>query len=103
MGAALAALFVGLAAMVAGAATGRRTTAIAVGTALFAASYLLQGLAGLVSWIKPLRVLSPLYHATGTEPIRHGLPIGNYAVLVVLCVVTAVSVVIVFDRHDITR
>ena len=56
-----------------------------------------------MSWIEPLRVLSPLYHATGTQPIRNGLPVGNYAVLVALCVVTALAVVIVFDRHDLTR
>ncbi len=103
LGAAFAALFFGLTAMLAGAATGKRTTAIAVGTALFAASYLLAGLAELVSWIEPLRVLSPLYHATGTQPIRNGLPVGNYAVLVALCAVTAVAVVVVFDRHDLTR
>ena len=102
-GAALAALFVGLATMFTGAATGRRAVAIGVGTALFAVSYLLVGLAGLVSWIEPLRVLSPLYHATGTQPIRNGIPFGNYAVLVALCSATAVAVVVVFDRHDLTR
>ncbi len=103
LGAALAAVFVGLAAMLTGAATGRRTMAIGVGTALFAVSYLLVGLAGLVSWLEPLRVLSPLYHATGTEPIRNGLPAGNYAVLVALCIAAALGVVIAFDRHDLTR
>ena len=77
--------------------------AIGVGTALFAASYLLVGLAGLVSWIEPLRVLSPLYHATGTQPIRNGLPAGNYAVLAALCIATAIGAVIAFDRHDLTR
>ena len=103
LGAALSALFVGLATMLTGAATGRRAVAIGVGTALFAASYLLVGLAGLVSWIEPLRVLSPLYHATGTQPIRNGLPAGNYAVLVALSIATAIGAVIVFDRHDVTR
>jgi ABC-2 type transport system permease protein len=70
---------------------------------LFAASYLLVGLAGLVSWIEPLRVLSPLYHANGTLPLRNGLPVANYSLLLALCLVTAGAVVVVFDRHDLTQ
>ncbi len=103
IGAALAALAVGLIALLAGATTGSRTFAIGAGTAVFAASYLIVGLAGLVSWIQPLRVLSPLYHANGTQPLRHGLPVGNYTLLLVLCVALTIGVVAVFDRHDLTR
>lgn len=103
IGAALAALLVGLVALLAGAATGSRAFAIGAGTAVFAASYLIVGLAGLVSWIEPLRVVSPLYHANGTQPLRHGLPVGNYALLVALCVAMIIGVVAVFDRHDLTR
>lgn len=32
-----------------------------------------------------------------------GLPAGNYTVLAALCVAMALGVVIVFDRHDLTR
>jgi ABC-2 type transport system permease protein len=103
LGSALVALFVGLVAMLAGAATGSRAFAIGTGTVLFAASYLLVGLAGLVSWIEPLRVLSPLYHANGTLPLRNGLPVANYSLLLALCLVTAGAVVVVFDRHDLTQ
>lgn len=99
VGAALVAVFIGLVAMLTGAATGSKAVAIGVATAVFAASYLIVGLAGLVSWIEPLRVISPLYHANGTLPLRHGLP-GNYSVLVALCLVTIAAVVAVFDRHD---
>ena len=103
LGAFLVSLFFGLVAMLAGAATGRRAIAIGIATALFAASYLLTGLAGLVSWIEPLRVLSPLYHANGTTPLRHGFPVANYAVLAALCVVALTGVVMVFNRRDLTR
>ena len=103
LGAALAAVFVGLAAMLAGAVTGSRAIAIGTGTVIFAASYLLVGLAGLVSWIEPFRILSPLYHANGTQPLRHGLPAANYAVLVTLCIATSIAAVVAFDRQDLTR
>jgi ABC-2 type transport system permease protein len=102
-GAALAAIFIGLLSMMAGAATGNRAVAIGVGTAIFATAYLIVGLAGLASWIKPFRVVSPLYHATGTQPLKHGLPAANYLLLVGLCAITAVGIVAIFDRHDLTR
>ena len=103
LGAALVALFFGLVSMFVGALSGSRTIAIGVPTAMFAASYLIVGLTGLVSWLKPARLLSPLYHANGTQPLVHGLPVGNYLVLIGLCVVTLVATVIAFERRDLVR
>jgi ABC-2 type transport system permease protein len=102
-GALLVALFCGLVAMLVGAATGRRSVAIGVATIVFAASYLIVGLAGLVSWLEPLRIISPLYHANGTEPLVHGLPLGNDLTLVGLCVATLWATVMVFERRDLAR
>ncbi len=102
-GAALLAFGFGLLAMLAGAGSGSRAVAIGVPAALFVASYLVVGLAGLVSWLEPFRVISPLYHASGTHPLAHGLPAGNYAVLAAWCAVTAIVTIVVFERRDLVR
>jgi ABC-2 type transport system permease protein len=103
LGALLVALFSGLVAIFVGAATGRRSVAIGVATVVFAASYLIVGLAGLVSWLEPLRIISPLYHANGTEPLVHGLPVGNYLTLIGMSVAVLLATVMVFERHDLAR
>lgn len=103
LGAWLLAVWTGWLAMLAGAASGSRGVAIGVPAAVFTASYLVVGLAGLVSWMEPLRLVSPLYHANGTNPLVNGLPVVNYAVLAGLCAVTLVTTVIVFERRDLTR
>jgi ABC-2 type transport system permease protein len=103
LGAWLLAVWTGWLAMLAGAATGSRGAAIGLPAAVFAASYLVVGVAGLVSWIEPLRFVSPLYHANSTTPLANGLPVVNYAVLVVLCAVTLAATVVVFERRDLTR
>jgi ABC-2 type transport system permease protein len=103
LGAALVAVLIGLLTMLVGAAVGRRSTAIGVATAVFAASYLIVGLAGLVSWLEPFRVLSPLYHANGTRPLQTGLPLGNYLVLVGLCIAALLMTLATFDRRDLVR
>ena len=100
LGAGLVAFLFGAIAMLAGAATGSRAVAIGFPAALFAATYLLVGLAGLVDWLKPFRVISPLYHANGTHPLANGLPLGNYLLLGALGVVTVIANLVVFERRD---
>ena len=73
----------GLAAMAAGALTGRRGAAIGAGTALAAASYLLSSLAPVVSWIRPGRYASLFYWSVGNGQISQGVSPGDYAVLIV--------------------
>lgn len=102
-GAGLVAYGFGALAMLAGAATGSRAVSTAVPAAVFVAAYLVVGLAGLVSWVEPLRVISPLYHASGTHPLDNGLPLANTAVLVAWCVVTVLATMVVFDRRDLVR
>ena len=103
LGAALTALFVGLATMLVGAATGRRAVAIGVGTALFAASYLLVGLAGLVSWIEPLPRAVPAVSRNRDAADPERLPGRQLAVLAALCIAAAIGTVNAFDRQDLTR
>ena len=100
---ALVAVLFGLLAMLAGAASGSRAVSIGVPAALFAASYLLVGLSGLVDWLERYRVLSPLYHATGTHPLAEGLPIANTLVLLGLALAVLAALLAAFDRRDIVR
>lgn len=103
VGAGLVAYGFGALAMLTGAASGSRTVAIGVPAALFAAGYLIVGLAGLVSWLEPFRVISPLYHATGTHPLDHGLPVANFALLVLWCALPVLATIVVFERRDLVR
>jgi len=103
LGATLLAFLIGVIAMVVGAATGRRSAAIGAGSVVFVAGYLIVGLASFVSWLEPLQVVSPLYHADGTNPLQHGLPVANYLVLLAACVVAVAAAVVVFDRRDLAR
>jgi ABC-2 type transport system permease protein len=102
-GAALVAFGFGALAMLAGAASASRSIAIGLPAALFVAAYLVVGLAGLVSWLEPFRVISPLYHATGTRPLQNGLPWANFAILVGWCAATVFATVVVFERRDLVR
>ncbi|MCZ7525308.1 MAG: ABC transporter permease [Acidimicrobiia bacterium] len=100
LGSALLAALHGAVAMLVGAATGSRAAAIGVATAVFAGGYLVFGLSGLVSWLEPADVLTPLYHASSTEPLRYGLPVGNYLLLAGTTVALLVAATWVFERRD---
>ncbi len=102
-GAALVAFGFGMIGMAVGAASSSRSAAVGVPAALFVASYLVVGLAGLVSWLEPFRVASPLYHATGTHPLANGLPVGNFALLGAGCVAAVLATVVLFERRDLVR
>ena len=100
-GAGLVALLYGLLAFTVGAATGNRGLALGVGSAAFGAGYLIQALSGLVDALKPMRALSPLYHANGTVPINTGFPVWHHLLLAAVCAVLAVLAVRLFDRRDV--
>lgn len=99
-GAALLCVLHGYVALLVGAATGSRAAAIGVSASVFTAGYLLQALAGLVAWLRPLRVFSPFYLYNGSMPITHGFALGHDAVLLALCVAALVAAVAVFERRD---
>jgi ABC-2 type transport system permease protein len=103
LGAALVGFGFGMVAMLVGAASSSRAVAIGVPAALFVASYLLVGLAGLVAWLEPFRIVSPLHHATGTHPLTNGLPVANFALLAAWCVAAVVATGAVFERRDLVR
>jgi len=101
LGAGLVALIHGLLALTIGAATGNRGLALGVSAGAFAAGYLIQALSGLVDALKPLRALSPLYHANGTLPINTGLPIWHHLLLAGFCAMLAIVAIRLFERRDI--
>jgi ABC-2 type transport system permease protein len=99
-GTATVAILCGAATMLVGVLTGSRTVAVGTVAALFAASYLAVGLAGLVSWLEPVRYLSMLWYANGSAPVMHGLPVGDAAVLLVVTVVVAAATVVAFRARN---
>jgi beta-exotoxin I transport system permease protein len=91
----------GLAAMAAGALTGRRGAAIGAATALAAASYLVSSLAPVVSWIQPARYASLFYWSVGNSQINHGVSPADYAVLIATGICALTAAVLAFHRLDI--
>lgn len=98
-GAVLLALAFGGIGMLIGAATGHRASAIAFSTALAVAAYLLNALAPLVDFLHAIRWISPWYHYTAGDPLRHGLAV-NSLVFVAVLAVTVVLIPLVFERRD---
>lgn len=95
----LAALFATLSLAV-GAATGHRGLARGSAAAAVIASYLVSSLSVLVSWLEPLRVLSPWYHALGVDPIGSGLAPFRVLVLVLATMVFGAVAMVGFERRD---
>jgi ABC-2 type transport system permease protein len=75
------ALDFGLVAMAVGALSGRRGTALGIGTAIAAASYLVSSLAPVVSWLEPAKYTSLLYWSIGDNQLGSGVAAIDYAVL----------------------
>ena len=91
----------GLLAMAVGAVTGRRGTALAVATAVAAASYLVSSLAPVVSWVRPARFASLFYWSVGNGQLTDGLSLVDGVVLVVVAVAAAGATVVAFRRMDV--
>lgn len=97
---ALLALLFGSVALALGAATGRRAVARGITAALVVASYLVSSLAGVVSWLQPVRPASPWYHALGVDPLTVGFAPWHLVVLAVVTVCFGGIAVAGFDRRD---
>jgi ABC-2 type transport system permease protein len=90
----------GLVAITAGAATGRRGTALGIAAALAAASYLLAALATAIPAIRPARYLSLFYWSAGNDQISHGVSAADYAVLTGAGLCALGAAVTAFRRAD---
>jgi ABC-2 type transport system permease protein len=90
----------GLITMAAGAATGRRGTALGIGTGLAAASYLLSSLAPTIPRIRPGRYLSLFYWSVGNDQISNGVSIADFTVLTVAGLCALIAAVAAFRQAD---
>ena len=97
---ALMGLDFGLIAITAGAATGRRGTALGIASALAAASYLLSALASAIPAIRPARYLSLFYWSAGNDQISRGVTAVDYAVLITVGLCALGTAVTAFRRAD---
>jgi ABC-2 type transport system permease protein len=90
----------GLITMAAGAATGRRGTALGIGAGLAAASYLLSSLASTISAIRPGRYVSLFYWSVGNDQVSRGVSAGDFTVLIAVGLGALLAAVLTFRRAD---
>ena len=94
-------LFFGTLSLSVGAATGRKTLAMAVAGTYAAAGYVVNALAGDIEVMRWLSRLSPFHYYSEANPLSGGFPVGDYLVLLAGTAVLAVTAVLAFDRRDV--
>ncbi len=94
------ALAVGTLTLATGAATGRRTAALAVGAGLAVASYVAHALGTAVGGAAWLTDVSPWSWYLGDDPLATGFDVGGLLLLAALTVVAAVAGLVAFERRD---
>ncbi|MEV0272645.1 ABC transporter permease subunit [Hamadaea sp. NPDC050747] len=92
--------FTGIAFLV-GAASGRRTTVLAVTGAIAVATYMANAIGGMFAGVSWLTWLSPFHYFIGTDPLHTGWHPVELLVLLVTGVATAAAGVILFDQRDV--
>ncbi len=101
VGVLLLAVDFGALAMLVGAATGSRGTALGVTSALAALAYIISSLAPVVHWLHPARFASPFFYAVGDGQLAQGLSAAWAGVLIGVAVVLAFASAMAFDRLDV--
>ncbi len=97
----LLAIEFGALAVLAGAQTGRLGMSRALPAFAAVAAYVVNALAPLVSWLEPVRPLSPFFQYSGHDPLRHGWsPIG-IAVSVVSTLALVAAATVAINRRDV--
>ena len=98
---ALFALAIGCLAFAAGAATGQRGFTVGLATVVAAVSYLLNAVAPLAHWSKPLQKVSLFYYYGGAEPMYTGFRPLNIGVLLGVMLVAVAVAFATFQRRDV--
>ena len=100
---ALFALVFGALALAVGGVWPGRSRAIAVAAAAATVSWVLDGLAKIVSWLEPIQNVSPYHLAFGRDPLTNGAPWLEWGVLV--AVIAALVAVTLFGlgRRDVRQ
>ena len=83
-----------------GAATGRKSLAVAIPAALAVATYVLYVAGLLVASVDPWQHLSPLEQALASGPLGGGLPL-DFVWLALGCVLVTLATLPTLDRRDI--
>jgi ABC-2 type transport system permease protein len=91
----------GAIALLVGALTGRVGTSRSIAAALAVLAYLVNGLAPLVGWLKPIRKASPFFQYIGHDPLRTGLSWSALGVTLVSIVVLVCAAVVALQHRDI--
>ncbi len=90
----------GTTALAIGAATGHRGLARGMTAALAVIAYLVSSLSDLVTWLRPIRLASPWYHALGTDPLTSGFLPWHLLLLMALTALAAYGGIVAFERRD---
>jgi ABC-2 type transport system permease protein len=98
--AALLAFSFGAIALLAGAVSGRRSTAIGVPAALGVAAYLVSSLGSLVDSLEFASKASPYYHYVASDSLRQGLELEHVGFLLGVGFLAAGLAVLAFERRD---
>ncbi|WP_347352669.1 ABC transporter permease subunit [Intrasporangium sp.] len=91
----------GALALLVGALTGSRGTALGVASGLAAATYLVSSLAAVNDTVHRIRWLSPFYWSVGNGQLEGGVSVADLASLAGLGTVLSVACVVAFRRLDI--
>jgi ABC-2 type transport system permease protein len=86
--------------LAAGAVTGRRGVAIAVGAGTAVAAFVADALSGLVEWGGVLEAVSPFSWYLAGEPVAQGIPVAGYALLGLVTFVAWGLAIVGFARRD---
>lgn len=97
----LLALVFGTMALAIGAATGHPALSRALPAVVAVVAYVANGLAAVVSWLKPVQKISPFFQYSGHDPLRNGLSWPAVLVAVTTIVVLAAIAVVAFRRRDV--
>ena len=75
--------------------------AAAPSVAVALATYMMDALANIVSWLEPLEVLSPFHWYAPGNPLIDGVSITGLTLLTVCTAVLAAAAVVAFERRDV--
>jgi ABC-2 type transport system permease protein len=87
-------------ALAVGAARGRRSSAIAMASAVAMAGVVLESLASMSDVVARFRWLSPFHFANGNVPLQHGMRALDVLVLASLTALAGVVGLLLFERRD---
>jgi ABC-2 type transport system permease protein len=91
----------GALALAIGAACGHAAASRAVPAVVAVVACAVNGLAPQVSWLQPLRTLSPFYQFNGHDPLRNGVSAPAVLVAVETCAVLVSLAAAGFRRRDV--